>query len=169
MTLGFAAIPLVDLAEWTSATNDAERTAFADRFVDVCHRVGFLLLVGHGVENEYVDLPGFQSSVEGFMSTMSGIASTLMTIISRGLGLADDHLHQVFGERPLSLAPGAFAINLGEMLQEMTGNYLVATTHRVITSEPRYSCAYFHGPDLRTNLDRLPLEHGTPSRRRVKN
>jgi isopenicillin N synthase-like dioxygenase len=288
MELGFTSIPVVDLREWTSATTDAERTAFAEHFIDVCHRVGFLLLVGHGVEDAYVDrlfamlraffelpestkalidkrnsrefrgwervgaeltdnrtdyreqldvstanaryadpvdppylrldgpnqwfddatLPGFQSSVEGFMSTMSDIASTLMTIISRGLGLADSHLHEVFGERPLSLAklirypqtpagecgvnahhdagfvtvllqqdigglqalnpngewidvpptPGAFVINLGEMLQEMSGNYVVATTHRVITSEPRYSCAYFHGPDLRTKLDRLPLD-----------
>ena len=28
----------------------------------------------------------------------------------------------------------AFVVNLGEMLQEMTGNYFVATTHRVITT-----------------------------------
>jgi isopenicillin N synthase-like dioxygenase len=53
--------------------------------------------------------------------------------------------------------PGAFVVNLGEMLQEMTGNYFVATTHRVITSEPRFSSGYFHGPDLRTRLDPLPL------------
>ena len=51
----------------------------------------------------------------------------------------------------------AFVVNLGEMLQEMTGNYFVATTHRVITSEGRFSSGYFHGPDLRTSLDRLPL------------
>lgn len=54
--------------------------------------------------------------------------------------------------------PGAFVINLGEMLQSMTGNYLVATTHRVITSSQRYSSAYFHGPDLRTNLHPIALE-----------
>jgi isopenicillin N synthase-like dioxygenase len=51
----------------------------------------------------------------------------------------------------------AFVVNLGEMLQEMTGNYVVATTHRVITDQPRFSSGYFHGPDLRTRLDRLPL------------
>jgi len=51
----------------------------------------------------------------------------------------------------------AFVVNLGEMLQEMTGNYVVATTHRVITSEPRFSSGYFHGPDLRTRLEPLPL------------
>ncbi len=53
---------------------------------------------------------------------------------------------------------GAFVVNLGEMLQAMTGNYFVATTHRVITNEPRYSSGYFHGPDLRTRLDPLDLD-----------
>ena len=54
--------------------------------------------------------------------------------------------------------PGAFVVNLGEMLQAMTGNYFVATTHRVITNEARLSSGYFHGPDLRTRLDPLPLD-----------
>lgn len=51
---------------------------------------------------------------------------------------------------------GAFVVNIGEMLQAMTGNHFVACTHRVIAHEPRFSSAYFHGPDLRTPL--LPLE-----------
>ena len=55
-------------------------------------------------------------------------------------------------------SPGAFVINLGEMLQSMTGNYLVATTHRVIAHEQRYSSAYFHGPDLRASLEPLTLD-----------
>ena len=50
-------------------------------------------------------------------------------------------------------------MNLGEILQAMTGNYFVATTHRVITDAERYSSGYFHGPDLRTPLDPLPLDH----------
>jgi isopenicillin N synthase-like dioxygenase len=54
--------------------------------------------------------------------------------------------------------PGAFVVNLGEMLQAMTGNYFVATTHRVITRDARVSSGYFHGPDLRTRLDPLTLD-----------
>lgn len=50
-----------------------------------------------------------------------------------------------------------FVINLGEILQSMTGNYLVATPHRVITADERYSAGYFHGPSLTTPLTRLPL------------
>ena len=54
--------------------------------------------------------------------------------------------------------PGTLVINLGEMLQSMTGNYFVATTHRVITSRARVSSGYFHGPDLRTSLAPLELD-----------
>lgn len=53
---------------------------------------------------------------------------------------------------------GALVVNLGEMLQSMTGNYLVATTHRVISPSQRYSSAYFHGPDLRASLAPLDLD-----------
>ncbi|MEY2754498.1 MAG: hypothetical protein RJB65_856 [Actinomycetota bacterium] len=54
--------------------------------------------------------------------------------------------------------PGAFVCNMGEMLQAITGNYVVAATHRVIAHERRFSTAYFHGPDLRTSLEPLPLD-----------
>lgn len=50
----------------------------------------------------------------------------------------------------------AIVVNIGEMLQSMTGNYFVATTHRVVAEEERYSSAYFHGPRLDTRL--LPLD-----------
>ncbi len=53
---------------------------------------------------------------------------------------------------------GALVVNLGEMLQAITGNYFVATSHRVIARDARLSSAYFHGPDLRTCLDPLPLD-----------
>jgi isopenicillin N synthase-like dioxygenase len=51
----------------------------------------------------------------------------------------------------------AFVVNLGEMLQAMTGNYLVATPHRVIAHQDRLSTGYFHGPSLDTALELLPL------------
>ena len=52
----------------------------------------------------------------------------------------------------------AIVVNIGEMLQSMTGNYFVATTHRVITTEERHSSAYFHGPALTTPLVPLALD-----------
>ena len=152
-------------------------------------------------------VPGFRAAVEEFFARMGAVAERLMEVLSVGLGLAPSHLHDVFGERPLSFAklisypptpPGeagvnahhdagfltlllqhgvgglqvlnpagdwidvpprddAFVVNLGEMLQEMTGNYFVATTHRVIADKARYSSGYFHGPDLPTRLDPLPI------------
>lgn len=51
-----------------------------------------------------------------------------------------------------------FVINLGEMLQAMTGNYLVATPHRVITNRARLSAGYFHGPRLDAPLEPLVLD-----------
>jgi hypothetical protein len=53
--------------------------------------------------------------------------------------------------------PGTFVVNLGEMLQAMTGNYFVATAHRVIATRERLSAAYFHGPSLDTALTPLGL------------
>lgn len=53
--------------------------------------------------------------------------------------------------------PDSFVVNLGEMLQGVTGNYLVATPHRVITDQPRLSAGYFHGPSLDTPLTPLDL------------
>ncbi|MBI5088987.1 MAG: isopenicillin N synthase family oxygenase [Actinobacteria bacterium] len=152
-------------------------------------------------------VPGFRRLVERFQTEMGAIADQLMAAMCVGLGLPADHLHRVFGERPMSLVklihypptpageagvnahhdtgfltllwqhgvPGlqvqnrdgdwidvpadgdAIIVNLGEMLQSMTGNYFVATTHRVIASVERYSSGYFHGPDLTTPLDPLPL------------
>lgn len=49
-------------------------------------------------------------------------------------------------------------INLGEVFQKMTGNYFVATPHRVATRTARQSIAYFHGPSLDMPLEALPLE-----------
>ena len=161
--------------------------------------------------NQWLDeatLPGFRALVERFQREMAAIADLLLGAISVGLGLPEDHLTHVFGDRRSSLVklihypptpigeagvnahhdagfltllwqhgvrglqvlnddnewidveptPGAIVVNLGEILQSMTGNYFVATTHRVIATEERYSSGYFHGPDLRTRLDLLPLD-----------
>ncbi len=58
---------------------------------------------------------------------------------------------------PVPVVPDSLVLNLGEVLQKMTGNYFVATPHRVVTREPRLSAGYFHGPSLDTTLDPLPL------------
>lgn len=57
---------------------------------------------------------------------------------------------------PVPVVPKTFVINLGEVLQSMTGNYYIATPHRVATRAPRYSAGYFHGPSL--DMPIAPLE-----------
>jgi isopenicillin N synthase-like dioxygenase len=280
----FTSIPTISLEEWRRP--DADRPAFAERLCQICHEVGFFLLVDHGVDRDFLEryfaaaeaffalpddvkatidkrrsphfrgwervgseltdhrtdhreqldvstehpshgpqaeppylrldgpnqwldesvVPGFRSLVEQFFRRMGGVADELMAAMSRGLGLDEGHLRRLFGERPLSFVkvirypptppgeagvnahhdagfltllvqhgvgglqaqnpdgdwvdvpptPGALVVNLGEMLQSMTGNYFVATTHRVITAGERLSSGYFHGPDLRASL--APLE-----------
>ncbi len=53
--------------------------------------------------------------------------------------------------------PGSLVVNLGEMLQAITGSYLLATPHRVVTTQPRQSAAYFHGPSLQMPLQPIGL------------
>jgi isopenicillin N synthase-like dioxygenase len=59
---------------------------------------------------------------------------------------------------PVPVRHDAFVVNIGEILQGLSGSYLVATKHRVIAHEERYSSAYFAGPDLRTRLTPLRLD-----------
>ena len=63
--------------------------------------------------------------------------------------------------------PGSLVVNLGESLQAMTGNYLVATPHRVISELERYSTAHFYGPSWRRRWTRCLGEHSPPVWRRV--
>ncbi|MEV5647658.1 2-oxoglutarate and iron-dependent oxygenase domain-containing protein [Nocardia sp. NPDC052254] len=56
--------------------------------------------------------------------------------------------------------PGAFIVNIGELLEVATGGYLRATRHRVLAPEPgtdRISIPYFHNPALDARIPLLPL------------
>ncbi|MEM8607026.1 MAG: 2-oxoglutarate and iron-dependent oxygenase domain-containing protein [Myxococcota bacterium] len=279
-------IPVVDLDRWSRSP--ADRDALAREVRDICHHVGFLAVVNHGIPSrflvsmfdmmarlfalpepqkrlidkhrsrhfrgweavgaertnnrpdmrEQVDLwsehparaadveppylrllgpnqwltddiaPGFESLSREWFDRAGALASTLLSVMSRGLGLSDGYINDLFGHETMSLtklirypatppgaagvnahhdtgfltvlAPGptpgleiqnaaghwfpaqhvdgSLIINLGEMLQGMTGKYFVATAHRVITTEERYSMAYFHGPSLDMRNELLPLD-----------
>jgi isopenicillin N synthase-like dioxygenase len=59
--------------------------------------------------------------------------------------------------------PGAYVLNLGEMLQVATNGYLRATKHQVVSPPPgreRISVAYFFNPCMESTLEPVPLpEH----------
>ncbi|MHA1571065.1 MAG: 2OG-Fe(II) oxygenase family protein, partial [Alphaproteobacteria bacterium] len=59
---------------------------------------------------------------------------------------------------PVPIIPDTLVINLGEILQAMSGNYFIATPHRVVTNQPRQSVGYFHGSALDVPLKPLDLD-----------
>jgi len=59
---------------------------------------------------------------------------------------------------PVTRRKGTFVVNLGEALQQMSGNYFIATPHRVIAKSERTSVGFFFGPSLRSKLRPLPLD-----------
>ena len=57
------------------------------------------------------------------------------------------------------VVPGAFVVNLGELLEVATRGYLRATTHRVVRPAPgvdRYSAPFFYNPRLDAAMQPLP-------------
>ena len=118
-------------------------TTFAERFGEL--PLGFMKLIS------YPPTPQGQAGVNGHHD--AGFLTLLMQHGVGGLQVENDRGEWV----DVPPRDDAFVVNLGEMLQSMTGNYLIATNHRVISQEQRYSSAYFHGPDLRASLEPLAL------------
>lgn len=116
---------------------------FQDRFGEL--PLGFMKLIS------YPPTPPGQAGVNGHHD-----AGFLTLLMQHGVGglQVENELGEWVDVPPRD---DAFVVNLGEMLQAMTGNYLIATNHRVISQEQRYSSAYFHGPDLRASLEPLSL------------
>lgn len=58
--------------------------------------------------------------------------------------------------------PGAFVVNLGELLEVATDGYLKATNHRVVSppgARERYSVPFFYNPRLDARVAPLPFAH----------
>ena len=56
--------------------------------------------------------------------------------------------------------PGAFVVNIGELLEVATDGYLKATVHRVVsppTGQTRISIPFFFNPALEARIPRIPL------------
>ena len=55
--------------------------------------------------------------------------------------------------------PGAFIVNLGDMLERWTGGKFASTRHRVVNTygRERYSCAFFFEPSFTSIVSPIPL------------
>ncbi|MEU1041343.1 isopenicillin N synthase family dioxygenase [Streptomyces sp. NPDC005551] len=56
--------------------------------------------------------------------------------------------------------PGAFVVNLGELLEVATNGYLLATSHRVVSppgATERFSVPFFYNPRLDARVEPLPF------------
>lgn len=104
----------------------------------------------------YPALPAAGASDQGLgMHHDSGLLSF---ILQDGVGgLQVDTPEGLIEATPV---PGAFVMNLGEMLQAATGGYLRATPHGVASPPPgtqRISIAYFFNPRLDARIEPLEL------------
>ncbi|MEU2298598.1 2-oxoglutarate and iron-dependent oxygenase domain-containing protein [Streptomyces antibioticus] len=60
--------------------------------------------------------------------------------------------------------PGAFVVNLGELLEVATNGYLVATNHRVVSppsAVERFSVPFFYNPRLDARVEPLVFPHAS--------
>ncbi|EME98833.1 isopenicillin N synthase family oxygenase [Streptomyces mobaraensis NBRC 13819 = DSM 40847] len=58
--------------------------------------------------------------------------------------------------------PGAFVVNLGELLEVATNGYLKATNHRVVSppgARERYSVPFFYNPRLDARIEPVPFPY----------
>ena len=102
---------------------------------------------------KFIHYPGSKTGQHGVNAHKDTAFVTLLYPQGPGLEIQQQNTGKWL---PVETVPGAFVVNLGEMLQSITGQYFVATPHRVRTTRERYACAYFHGAhldlDLRTQL-----------------
>lgn len=85
-----------------------------------------------------------------------GILTLLMIEEGKG-GLQVEYQNEWIDVPPL---PGAFVVNIGEMLEYATDGYLKATAHRVVTPElgtDRLSIPFFYNPALEGVVQKLTL------------
>ncbi|WAZ22441.1 isopenicillin N synthase family oxygenase [Streptomyces cinnabarinus] len=71
---------------------------------------------------------------------------------------ADGFFHDV---PPL---PGAFVVNLGELLEVATHGYLIATNHRVVSppgATERFSVPFFYNPRLDARVEPVPFPYAS--------
>ncbi|GGX88154.1 isopenicillin N synthase family dioxygenase [Streptomyces hiroshimensis] len=149
---------------------------WTDRLTGVSHRLLRLILEALDTPADFLDdvvapsphvhfkllhYPGPAASAAGEEEQGVGVHKdygllTLLLQDDKG-GLQVDVGDGRFVDVPV--VPGAFVVNLGELLEVATRGYLRATTHRVRRPAPgvdRYSAPFFYNPQLHAAMRPLP-------------
>ncbi|CAN5289865.1 isopenicillin N synthase family oxygenase [soil metagenome] len=132
---------------WALALGSPE-DVFDDAFAD--HPFSLIKIVRYPGESTDVPKQGVGSHRDG------GVLTLLMVEPGKG-GLQVEHDGEWIEAPPV---PGAFVVNIGEMLELATGGYLKATLHRVQSPKvgsDRISIPFFFNPALDTVMPRLEL------------
>jgi isopenicillin N synthase-like dioxygenase len=107
-----------------------------------------------------------QAPKQGVGAHRDGGVLTLLLVEPDKGGLQVEHDGDWIDAPPV---PGAFIVNIGEMLELATGGYLKATLHRVLSPQigsDRISIPFFFNPALDTTMPRLELEPELAARAR---
>ncbi|MFE2428747.1 isopenicillin N synthase family dioxygenase [Streptomyces sp. NPDC059373] len=164
--------------QWPAALPELRERALAwiDRLSAVANRLLHELLASIGAPEDFYDYafadephlhlkmvryPGSAPSGDGQgvgAHKDYGFLTLLLQDEVGGLQVerADGRFHEV---PPL---PGAFVVNLGELLEVATDGYLKATNHRVVSppgGRERFSVPFFYNPRLDARIAPLPFEH----------
>jgi len=164
--------------QWPEAQPELRRTAldWIDRLGDVSHRLLHELLASIGAPEDFYDdafagyphthlklirypgrAPAGDDQGVGVHKDY-GFLTLLLTDGVGGLQVQDSD-----GEfQDVPYIPGAFVVNLGELLEVATDGYLKATNHRVISppgARERYSAPFFYNPRLDARIAPVPFPH----------
>ncbi len=151
------------------ADHQARSMAWITALASLADRLMGLLSIGLGLDEDHLrtmfgDQPMSLAKFISYPPTPDGAAGVnahhdagFLTVLAAGDTPGLQVQNQLGDWIDVPPRPHSFVINLGEIFQSITGNYFVATPHRVITDQPRLSAGYFHGPSLTTSLERLDL------------
>jgi isopenicillin N synthase-like dioxygenase len=162
--------------QWPSAVPEMQGvvTAWMDEMAQVGRAVLSALALGLGLPAEHFE-PVVTPDPEVLVKIIRYPAQDVVSDTGQGVGLHHDsgllsfimqddlgglQVQSGDGLVDATPMPGAYVLNLGEMLQVATDGFLRATKHRVVSPPPgrqRISVAYFFNPCMESRLDPIEL------------
>jgi isopenicillin N synthase-like dioxygenase len=159
--LGALALRL--LRAWAVALGERE-DVFDAAFAD--HPFPLIKVVRYPGTSDPDDSAGNQGGQQGVGAHRDGGVLTLLLVEPEKGGLQVEHDGEWIDAPSL---PGAFVVNIGEMLELATDGYLKATLHRVISpvvGTDRISIPYFFNPALDATMPKLVLDPALQAEKR---